>query len=154
MSGTCRLLAHGKKFSLRRVPSPHQSESEGLFLGEETLNHLFISVSESRERGAGESPRGCALEAGVAWAAGPLLLRRRSRPAPWLWQQRGSLPAACPCLSGHWGSLFLQKPRLCFFPGLLKTIFLLQLAPDLADMLSYNERVCWDFFFSHLQQLP
>lgn len=41
-----------------------------------------------------------------------------------------------PCRSHQWGSLFQQKLRLRRFLRLLKTIFLLQLFPGLADMLS------------------
>lgn len=41
-----------------------------------------------------------------------------------------------PLFSRHWGSLFQQKLHCRFSLWLLKTIFLLQLFPDLADMLS------------------
>lgn len=61
---------------------------------------------------------------------------------------QGLLILGSPRRSRHWGSLFQQKLRLRCSLRLLKTIFLLQLFPDLADMLSWNERVCWEFFFS------
>lgn len=120
---------------------PHQGQSPGT-AGRCPARGLSVGLCRgSQHPKPGPRGEGRALCDGRQRARGPRKASVRVCRSPSPSGPAGvcSSPAGVcsrPRRSHHWGSLFQQKLRLRRFLRLLKTIFLLQLFPGLADMLS------------------